>query len=130
MTTREDVLVVEDDPDMADAILLVLGAAGYATRSAADGKQALAAVEANMPALILLDMLMPVMNGWEFARQLHAKYQSSPPIVVVSAAEHARARSAEIEAADVLPKPFDTGDLLRIVGRYAPRGAAAGPARR
>ena len=65
-------LVVDDDPDMAEAMVLVLDAAGYAARSAQNGKQALEEVAAQMPALILLDMLMPVMNGWQFARELHA----------------------------------------------------------
>jgi CheY-like chemotaxis protein len=118
MNTRKDVLVVEDDPDMVDIMLLVLRGAGYAARGAENGKQALEAVAARMPALILLDMLMPVMDGWQFAREMSARYGRAVPIVVVTAAEHARARSEEIGADDVLPKPFDVDDLLRLVARH------------
>jgi DNA-binding response OmpR family regulator len=119
MDARKEVLVVDDDLDMAEAMLLVLDAAGYAARSAHNGKQALEEVAAQMPSLILLDMLMPVMNGWQFARELHARYGHAVPIVVVSAAEHVRARSEEIDADDVLSKPFDMNELLKIVQRYA-----------
>lgn len=126
MNTPKDVLVVEDDPDMVDIMLLVLREAGYAARGAENGKQALEAVAAQMPALILLDMLMPVMDGWQFARELSARYGRVVPIVVVTAAEHAQARGEEIGADDVLPKPFDVDDLLRLVVRH---GVARGPSR-
>ena len=118
MTAPDDVLVVDDDPDVVDVILLVLDHAGYAARSAENGAQALAAVEARVPALVLLDMIMPVMNGWQFARELRARYGRVIPIVMVTAAEHARARGDEIGADAVLPKPFNVGDLLRLVERY------------
>jgi CheY-like chemotaxis protein len=111
--------VVDDDPDMAEAMLLVLESAGYAARSAHNGRQALDEVAVQLPSLILLDMLMPVMNGWQFAHELHERYGHAVPIVVVSAAEHVRARSEEIDADDVLSKPFDMNDLLQIVKRYA-----------
>jgi CheY-like chemotaxis protein len=119
MDTRKDVLVVDDDPDMAEAMLLVLESAGYAARSAPNGRQALEQVAVQLPSLILLDMLMPVMNGWQFAHALHERYGHTVPIVVVSAAEHVGARSEEIDADDVLSKPFDMDELLRVVKRYA-----------
>ena len=121
-----DVLVVEDEPAMADAMLRVLALKGYAARRAVNGREALAAVEQCRPALVLLDILMPVMDGWECARELRLRYGTDLPIVVVTAAEHARQRAAELQADDVLPKPFDLGDLLRVVERYA--GAAANDA--
>ena len=117
MQTPKDVLVVDDDPDMVDAMLLVLEGAGYASRSAANGRQALDAVAARMPALVLLDMLMPVMDGWQCARELRARYGRGVPIVVVTAAEHARARGEEVGADAALAKPFDVDDLLRVVSR-------------
>ncbi len=118
MDAPRDVLVVDDDPDLVEVILLVLSGAGYAARSAANGRQALEAVKARMPALILLDMLMPVMDGWQFARELRARYGRAVPVVVVTAAEHARARGEEIGADEVLPKPFDVDDLLRLVAHH------------
>lgn len=120
-----DVLVVDDDPDMIEALELVLHRAGYATRSADNGQRALEEVAAQRPALVVLDMLMPVMDGWCCARELRARYGRSLPIVMVSAAEHVRSRAAEIAVEDVLPKPFEVGELLRIVARLT-RPAFAG----
>lgn len=124
MSALADVLIVEDNPDLVELMTLVLEGAGYATRSACNGRQALTAVAQQQPALVLLDMLMPVMNGWDCARALRERYGRELPIVVVTAAEHANARAAEVGADGVLAKPFDMGDLLRIVHRYA--GSTAG----
>jgi CheY-like chemotaxis protein len=120
MTASNDVLVVDDDEDMIEVIELVLQDAGYTTRSALNGKQALEAIETEMPALIVLDMLMPVMNGWQFASEFHARYGNGVPILVATAAEHVQRRGDEIDAAGVLPKPFEVSDLLRLVARHVP----------
>jgi CheY-like chemotaxis protein len=115
-----DVLVVEDDPDLLEIVQLMLRLSGYPVRGAANGKEALQAIEQRKPAVVLLDMLMPVMDGWECARELRARYGDTVPIVVVTAAEHARARASEIgDVADVLAKPFEMDDLIRVVERYA-----------
>ena len=130
-----DVLVVEDDADLAALLQMILGDAGYAVRTAADGAQALSRVAEAMPALILLDMRMPVMNGWEFARTFADRYGRAAPIIVVTAAENARARAAEIGADDWLEKPFDLdavlGAVARLVGGDARTGAtgASAPSR-
>jgi DNA-binding response OmpR family regulator len=113
-----DVLVVEDDRDMAEALLRLLKVSGYPARHSEHGLAALRAVAERRPALVLLDMLMPVMDGWECARELRARYGDSLPIVVVSAAEHVQDRCDEIGADEVLPKPFQIKRLLDIVGRY------------
>ena len=120
MTPCNDVLVVDDDEDMIEVIELLLHDAGYATRTAMNGQQALDAVARSMPALIVLDMLMPVMNGWQFARELRARYGPGVPIVVATAAENVQHRGDEIDAAGVLPKPFEVSDLLRLVARHVP----------
>ena len=120
MSPGHDVLVVDDDPDMVEVMETVLNDAGYETRAACNGRQALDVVAARMPALILLDMLMPLMNGWQFAREFHARYGAGAPIVVATAAEHVHSRGDAIDAADVLPKPFEVSDLLRVVARYMP----------
>jgi CheY-like chemotaxis protein len=118
-----DVLVVDDDADMIEVIELVLQDAGYKTRSALNGQQALAAVAVDMPALIVLDMLMPVMNGWQFTQEFRARYGRAVPIVVATAAEHVRSRTDALDVSDVLPKPFDVSDLLSLVARYVPTPA-------
>ena len=107
---------------MADALLHLLEIWGFPARHAEHGKAALDAVESQMPAMVLLDMLMPVMDGWQCARELRARYGDSLPIVVVTAAEHARARSEEIAAEGVLAKPFGVDDLLSTVARHVQRG--------
>jgi CheY-like chemotaxis protein len=129
MHGTRDVLVVDDDPDMVDAIIMVLEQGRLPCRRAENGKQALVEVEKRLPALILLDMLMPVMDGWQFARELHARYGREVPIVVVTAAEHVKSRGDEIGADDVLSKPFNISSLLRVVGRYLPAAVPAGVAR-
>ncbi|HEY7375855.1 MAG TPA: response regulator [Polyangia bacterium] len=125
MSPDRDVLVVDDDPDMVEVMQTVLHDAGYETRAACNGRQALDVVAARMPALILLDMLMPVMNGWQFAREFHARYGVAAPIVVATAAEHVHSRGDAIDAADVLPKPFEVSDLLRVVARHMRAAEAA-----
>ena len=120
-----DVLVVDDNADMVEVMALMLGDAGYSVRSASNGKEALDAVAARMPDLILLDMLMPVMDGWQCARELRSRYGRGVPIVVVTAAEHARASAAQIDADDVLSKPFEVGLLLKVVAHHVVKAAKA-----
>lgn len=103
---------------MADALLHLLDVWGFRARHAEHGKAALDAVASQMPAVVLLDMLMPVMDGWECARELRARYGDSLPIIVVTAAEHVQERGKEIGAEEVLPKPFEVAQLLKIVQRY------------
>lgn len=120
------VLVVEDDGDLVSLMELVLSDAGYRVRTAPEGAAALARVAEEMPGLILLDMRMPGMNGWEFAREFRARHGRAAPIVVVTAAENARARAAEVDAEGWLSKPFEIDDVLRTVAHHA--AAAAGAA--
>ena len=104
---------------MADALLQLLEMWGFPARHAEHGKAALDAVASQMPAVVLLDMLMPVMDGWQCARELRARYGDSLPIVVVTAAEHVQERGKENGPNEVLPKPFEMKHLLKIVERYA-----------
>lgn len=127
MNPRSEVLIVDDDDDMLEVVELILEGAGYSTRTARNGRQALEAVAASMPTLILLDMIMPVMDGWEFAREFRAVYGSRVPIVVVTAAEHARARTRGLEVSDVLSKPFNVDDLLRKVAHFTASPAEPNP---
>ncbi|HEY1810927.1 MAG TPA: response regulator [Kofleriaceae bacterium] len=112
---KEDVLIVDDDEDMAEVVKAVLDSEGYHCRYAANGRQALDEVATAMPAVVLLDMLMPVMNGWDCAHALRARYGRSLPIIVMTAAEHAEARRNDVGADGVLSKPFDLHELLRVV---------------
>jgi DNA-binding response OmpR family regulator len=126
MTPAFSVLVVEDDGDLVALMELVLSDAGYRVRTAQDGAAALALVAQEMPGLILLDMRMPGMNGWEFAREFRDRYDRAAPIVVVTAAENARARAAEVDADGWLAKPFEIDEVLGMVAAHAARATAMG----
>jgi DNA-binding response OmpR family regulator len=121
-----DVLIIEDDIDLAEIMESTLQAAGYDVRAAEDGRAALAMIEERMPALILLDMCMPKMDGWEFAHAFRNRHADAVPIIVVTAGEHARRRHAEIGARDVLPKPFNLEALRRIVNKHTSARPNAG----
>lgn len=119
MDGLSDVLVVDDDPDLVEVVRTILSCAGYEVRSARNGREAIEAVTQKMPAVVLLDMMMPVMDGWECARELRSRYGHAVPIVVVTAAAAARARADQVGGIDhVLPKPFEMDDLLRVVARF------------
>ena len=111
------VLVVDDDDSIRDMVTSVLRSVGYSVRAAADGEAALAAAAAETPALVLLDLRMPRVDGWEFARRLEER-GPRPPIIVMTAARDARSAAAEIGADGHLPKPFDIDQLLTQVARY------------
>ena len=112
------VLVVDDDPDIVEVVSLVLEMSGYRVSRAHDGRSALRMLEHGLPRLILLDMRMPVMDGWAFARELRARYGHQVPILVMTAAEDARLRAREVQAEDVLCKPFDVDALLSAVSHF------------
>lgn len=127
MMPPRDVLIVDDEPDMADVIKAALEHEGYPCRVAANGRQALDEVSAALPGLVLLDMLMPIMNGWETARVLRDTYGPDLPIVVMTAAEHAGSRRDEAAADDVLAKPFELDELLRVIASFLPPPARGEP---
>ena len=112
------ILVVDDDPDLREFLQLVLTSMGFEVTSAANGQEALDDMEDHDPDLILLDMKMPVMNGWEFCRALEGR-ASRPPIVVVTAAPDPAGRAAEVHAEGWLGKPFEYDDLEAMVRRFA-----------
>ncbi len=114
-TDRKTVLVVDDDRDLLSLIRFVLEQEGYQVETAAHGRDALRAVERGMPDLILLDMKMPVMDGWGFCAEFHARYGSQVPIVVLTASEDARKAAEQVGASGWVGKPFDLDDLLNTI---------------
>jgi DNA-binding response OmpR family regulator len=109
------VLVIDDDPSIREAIGFVLGDEGFQVEEAPNGLAALAAIDRRHPDVILLDMKMPVMDGWEFARRYRARYGRRAPIIVVTAAQDAAQRGADVGADDYLAKPFDLDVLVQRV---------------
>jgi CheY-like chemotaxis protein len=109
------VLIIEDDADIREALAELLQAAGYECAGAANGAEGLVQVRRQRPDVILLDLMMPVMDGWQFrAHQRWDATMSDIPIVVMSASE----RGGDLEgAAACLPKPYSVDDLLDAVAR-------------
>jgi CheY-like chemotaxis protein len=114
---RPYVLVIDDDESILATIREILVAEGYDVAAASSGAEAIALLGAARPALVLLDMRMPGVNGWMVARSMR-ELVPGVPIVVMTAAENAARWAAEISAAAYLPKPFQLDDLLLCVARF------------
>lgn len=118
-----NVLVVDDDAEIREVLVELLEERGYRTVAASNGKQALDALHSGTcPELILLDMMMPVMDGAEF----RAKQQAEPaiaeiPVVLISAHEDLRKRVVELKANAALQKPIAFRDLFDTVRRFCAR---------
>ncbi len=122
---RPLVLVVDDDPDILEAICDILEAEGYEVERARHGEEALERIAARQPAVILLDLMMPVMDGVAFAQALRLRPAvRDVPIVVISADGNPQ-RAAAVGAAGYLAKPFDIEALLSQVAGIARAGTSA-----
>lgn len=112
------ILVVDDEEAIRDILNFALEQEGYQVVTAANGAEALDALGHGLPGLILLDMKMPVMDGWAFTRELRARYGHEVPVVVLTAAPDAQSRAREIHAAGWLGKPFDLDVLMQVVAQH------------
>lgn len=112
------ILIVEDDDDLRDLVQMMLELEGFHVQTAHHGQEALDLVGESMPDLILLDIKMPIMDGWSFAAEFRARYGCSAPIVVMTAADHAASRAREVGAKGWIAKPFAYDDLLMMVRSY------------
>ena len=102
------VLVVDDDLDSRTLLELALLASGYAVDTAENGLDALHAARRRLPRLILLDLAMPVMDGFAFRmEQLRDDTLSSIPVICVSGRHDATTISRQMHVAGCIPKPFD-----------------------
>jgi CheY-like chemotaxis protein len=108
--------VVDDDPAIRDAVRDALEAAGMRVTVASDGAEALEQALSEEPCVVLLDMRMPVMDGWGFARAIRERGMDLP-VVVMTAAADARRWANEIGAMGVVPKPFALSELISAVQR-------------
>ena len=112
------VLIVDDEPDVLLLLRVNLEAAGYQTVLAADGETALIKIDESDPDVVLLDIMMPVMDGWGVLRALSER-DNAPRVVVVSAKSSDRdiVRALTSGALDYVTKPFDPDDLVDVVAR-------------
>jgi CheY-like chemotaxis protein len=113
--TATSVLVVDDEPQVVWMLRFSLEAEGYQTLSARDGASALAEIREHHPRLMLLDVMMPIMDGWTVLEHLQAMPESDrPKVIVVSARASLRdkAKAIELGADAFVAKPFSVDDLL------------------
>lgn len=117
------ILVVDDDPDILDGILMILESQPYRLGFARDGKQCMESVAKEVPNLLILDLLMPRMDGWGVIREMRSdpRYSQVPIMVLTTVVEDASRRRYELETGmtmevqDYLQKPAKPLDLLKRV---------------
>src|SRR5579871_1879300 len=116
MPTR--ILVVEDDPDIAELIVRYLEKAEFAVERAANGREALDAMAARLPDLVVLDLMLPQVAGLEVCRRIRSDTRTAavPVIMLTARAEESdRIVGLELGADDYLAKPFSPGELVARV---------------
>ncbi|MGB1288186.1 MAG: response regulator, partial [Aggregatilineales bacterium] len=129
METTSDILIVDDNPENLRTLSATLQQYGYRVRAAIDGKTALLAAEAQAPELILLDIRMPVMNGYEVCRALKEMRQTRDvPVIFLSALDSVpdKLQAFKSGAVDYITKPFSPRELVArlksVLRRVTPKG--------
>ena len=116
------VLIVEDDEDIRADLAAILALKGWEVDQAANGLEALERMRAQLPCVVLLDLMMPEMNGWELRAAMKADLRMRDvPVVIVSGAGRLDEAASALDVAAVLPKPFELTQLLELVARFCPR---------
>jgi len=108
-------LVVDDDATIREMLDMVLVSEGYEVITAAHGAAALTLLDQVRPNVILLDMKMPIMDGWEFLRQYRRRPGAKVPVVVRAADKDDKRRAADVGANAYIAKPFAIDDLIRVL---------------
>jgi CheY-like chemotaxis protein len=118
--SQRPVLVVDDDADMRQMTETVLAHAGIRTVTAVNGLEALETARTVRPSVILLDLMMPVMDGYEFrARQLQDPALKRIPVICVTAAPPQESDTRKLQLDACVHKPVDWEELLKAVLQYA-----------
>jgi DNA-binding response OmpR family regulator len=120
MPTIPYILVIDDEPGILEITAEILEYEGYQVEKAANGQEGLQILSQVHPELVMLDMRMPVLDGWGFAKVLH-NTGSTVPILVLTAALDAKRWAEEINADAYLGKPFDLNELLAVVEQVLKR---------
>jgi DNA-binding response OmpR family regulator len=112
------VMVIEDDPDCLEVLSLVLTYQGYVVIAVADGHKALRALEDGPADLILLDMMLPLMDGAGFIAEQRARAAlAAIPVVLLSGEDGLNQRASELGVAAAITKPVELDDLVSTVAR-------------
>ena len=109
-----EILIVEDEEGISSLLVRRFHKSGFSTTVAADGEQALQAAQSGEYAAILLDLGLPIKDGWEVLKELRAQ-GNERPVIVVTASDTTRQEVIAAGANDLVAKPFKFRDLLAIV---------------
>ena len=124
MAEAKKILIVDDEQQLALAVKIRLQSRGYQVVTAGDGKQALAAIEQEHPDLVLLDILMPVMDGYSCLREMNSRFgRGKIPVIVLTARDRMKDLFDLEGIEDYVVKPFDHEDLLARIDRALKRRA-------
>ena len=122
MAASRPVLVIDDDDSIRELVQMALRDEGYDVLTAQHGDAALSLLGHEQPGLILLDMRMPVMDGWAFTHAYRQLQGPHAPIIVCTAARDAMNSASQVHADGYLAKPFEVEALRTCVARYAATG--------
>ena len=123
MAGRGAVLVVDDDEAILDLVRMTLEIEEYKVVLARHGGEALGLLASAVPGLILLDMQMPVVDGWAFAKAYRRSSDVWAPIVVMSAGKSVAEVARQLGANGYIAKPFDLEELTALVGKHIRNGS-------
>lgn len=118
MPNPQVILVIDDDSAIREVLRLALESDGYTVVAASGGAEALEVLTTLRPHLVLLDLMMPGVDGWQVQQFLQEQLPTIP-LVVMSASARVQARIERFRSAGYLPKPFELEDLLTLVRRLA-----------
>lgn len=121
---RGVVLIVDDDARIRQMMRWALEDEGLVVEAAADGREALDLAAGGAPALVVLDIMLPVLNGFEVAQGLRARYGEAVPILAVTGDGNAKFKASRVGAYRYVRKPFEVVDFLAAVREGLERGGA------
>jgi two-component system response regulator VicR len=121
METKRRVIYIEDEPEMIDLVRLILNRRGYEIIGANGGREGLDMVRQQIPDLVLLDLMMPDMDGWDVYQQMKAdEHTQNIPVIVITAKAQSIDKVLGLHIAkvdDYISKPFSPQELVDSVGR-------------
>jgi len=115
------ILIAEDEANIAESLGFILGRAGHAVTAVPDGEAALQALRKQLPDLLILDIMLPGLNGFEVLKAIKADARTRElPVIVLTAKaqQHDRELAAALGAASYLTKPFANQDIVAQVARF------------
>jgi CheY-like chemotaxis protein len=126
MSEKKKILLIDDDPDFVEAVKVIVENGGYEVKVAYDGQEGLEAVEEEKPDLIVLDVMMPVMNGHEACAKLKGNKDTADiPVILLTAvadrvttSKYTHRDMLESEAEDYMPKPIEPKELLELIKNW------------